>query len=111
MQLKLKQPIPEMSLVDFARFFKDYFGIQAQMVPDKAYAVRLVGSPFNPFAEECRSITVYAHNRGAVVSPLNTLSVLEKFSIPLEDFSNAYQAFQAKRGEPSPVQLHKGTVH
>ena len=101
-----------MSLGDFVTFFKDFFGIQAEMIPDRPYAVRLVGSPFNPFVEECRSLTVYAHNRGSNVSPLNILAVLEKFSIKLPDFWNAYQAFDAKSREaPTVLRKPAGTIN
>ena len=54
---------------------------------EKAYSIRFVGSPFNSFVEDCRSILVYTHSRGSsYLSPLNVKSILNKFEIQESDF-------------------------
>lgn len=62
------------------------FGVQSEPVVGRSYAVRFMGSPYNPFVEDCRSIQVTAHNKGRLVSPLVIKSVLEKFEIKEPDF-------------------------
>ena len=91
----------EMLLHDFTKVMKEYFGILNEVVPRRIYAIRLIGSPYNAFVSECRSIQVMAHHRGkaqpAHISPHHIRAVLNKFNIQEKDFLDALT------GKPSPL--------
>src|SRR5439155_10952275 len=68
--------ISELQLQDLIRILRRV-GIYAELPPDSKYAVRFVASPYNSFHPDCRSIRIYAHNRGTSVSPLVIRQVLQ----------------------------------
>lgn len=83
--------VAEISLEEFTRAMKT-FHIVSEPVPNRPYAVRYTGSPYNPASEDCRSLQVTAHAKGTKLSPLVIFSVLEKFAIPVEDYLEALAA-------------------
>ncbi len=83
--------VTEVSLEDFTRAMKTFL-IYSEPVPGRPYAVRYTGPPYNPSVEECRSLQVTAHAKGTKVSPLVVFSVLEKFSVPVEEYLEALAA-------------------
>src|SRR5437870_9051541 len=104
-------PIPEMELSDLVLIFREHFGILSEPVEasieTKPYWVRLIGSPYNAFVEECRSIRVMAHNRGRLVAPIVIKQVLEKFAITEAEFRGAYNIFFARKDEQPSRQQEK----
>ncbi len=91
--------IPEMELEVLVHVMRTSFDIVTEAVDGKPYAVRFVGSPYNPFVEDCRHIQIFTHNRGRSVSPHNIKAVLAKFDIGEKAFMEA--AFSNR--PPSPV--------
>jgi hypothetical protein len=78
-------------------------------MPDHPYAIRLTGSPYNPFLPDCKSLKVMAHNRGMKLSPYVVKQVLEKFGIPEIEFLAAWSTVtplraDARTGTQLPIQ-------
>jgi hypothetical protein len=65
------------------------FDIHNLQVEGRPNCVRFIGSPYNAFVEDCRSMQVNCHARGKTgrgVCPLGIKALLDKFEIPEEDF-------------------------
>ena len=88
-----RSSIPEMELGDFCRLMKDCYGILHEPVVRRPNWFRFIGSPYNAYAEECRSISMMAHNRGTRFSPHHIKQVLAKFRIDEEHFKDCYNQF------------------
>lgn len=88
-QPQLLESIPEIDLEVLMRVLRTSFSIVSEPVDKKPYAVRFIGSPYNPFVEDCRNIQIFTHNRGRSVSPHNVKAVLAKFEIEEKDFLDA----------------------
>jgi len=98
--------IPELSLQDFVTILKG-FGVYAELPEDSRFAVRLVGTPYNSFVPDCKSIRIMAHNRGTMVSPLVIKQVLEKFAIAEMEFLEILarsQGAERPGASPPPIQ-------
>jgi len=81
-----------MELATFVRLMREEFAIYAE--PWKQpYGVRFVGSPYNTFLPDCRSLVIFAHNRGTMISPISIQRVLDKFGKTSDEFRAAYNAF------------------
>jgi hypothetical protein len=77
---------------------REHFSIYTEDVEGKSYAKRFVGSPYNTFVQECRSIVVYTHNKCPErLSPHSVLAVLSKFGIAKDDYKNAYLLYFSQR--------------
>ena len=79
----LQQPnaaVVETTVEDFSRILRQHFQIMNER-GSKSYAVRYIGKPYDYSIEECKSIQVFAHNRGTMFSPLVIFAVLDKFEI------------------------------
>lgn len=81
--------VAEISVEDFTKILRATFGIYAELVPGKAYAVRYTGSPYDHSQEDCRSLVVYSHAKGTTFSPLVIFSVLSKFDISVPSYNEA----------------------
>lgn len=81
--------VAEISLEEFTKVMKASFSIYSDPVPGKPYFVRYTGAPYDPSNEDCRSIQVPTHAKGAMLCPLVIFSVLDKFEIPVEDYLEA----------------------
>lgn len=92
--------IPEMEIEVLVHVMRASFDIVTEVVDGKPYAVRFVGSPYNTFVEDCRSIQIFTHNRGRSVSPHNIKAVLAKFDIGEKTFMEA--AFSNRSPNPVP---------
>lgn len=86
--------VPEMDLEALIKLMRAFFQIITERVDDKPYAVRFIGSPFNTFVEDCRSIQVFTHNCGLKMSPHNIKAVLAKFEITEAAFLESLSAFE-----------------
>src|ERR1700722_2596794 len=65
------------------------FGIHHLPVDGRPNCVRFIGSPYNAFVEDCRSMQVNAHSRGRTSRgecPLVVKALLVKFEINEQDF-------------------------
>jgi len=89
-----------MNLEVLMHIMRASFDIVTEVVDGKPYAIRFVGSPYNTFVEDCRSIQVFTHNRGRSVSPHNIKAVLAKFDISEKTFMEA--AFPNRPQNPVP---------
>jgi hypothetical protein len=77
---------------------REHFSIYTEEVEDKRHAKRFVGSPYNTFVPDCRSIVIYTHNRiPERVSPHSVLAVLAKFQIAREEYRSAYLTYFSQR--------------
>jgi hypothetical protein len=96
--------IPEMTLEVLSGVMKQHFDVLSEPVAGKPYAIRLIGSPYNAFVPDCRSIQVMTHNRGtspALVSPHNIKRILAKFDIPEDDFLISISNIQKPPSAPT----------
>ena len=102
--LKPKQQheeIPELELQALILTMRA-FDIHNLQVEGRPNCVRFIGSPYNAFVEDCRSMQINCHARGKTsrgVCPLVIKSILEKFEIPEEDF--LYALNTGARPKPS----------
>ena len=94
--------IPEMDIGEFARLMKEEFSILHEPVKGRPYWFRFTGSPYNPFVDECRSLSVMGHNRGTRLSPHHIKHILAKFGIEEAQFKDAYNRF-FDISPPSPI--------
>lgn len=86
-----RHKIPEVEVWLFAQLMKDRFEVLHESSKEKPYWYRFIGSPYNPFCSECRSITVIAHNRGTKLSPLLIRQILATFGIGENEFLEALE--------------------
>lgn len=95
-----------MDLGPLSQILKDYFQILSESQP-QPYKIRFIGSPYNAFVADCRSLVITAHHRagsrGMQVAPIVVSHILRKFEIPENDFRNAYNTyFSRQANDPSP---------
>lgn len=93
--MQQRDSIPEMDITALIKMMRACFQIVTEPVDGKPYAIRFMGSPYNPFCEETRSIQVFGHNRGSKMSPHNIKAVLAKFEITEATFLESLAAFES----------------
>ena len=77
----LDTAIVEISVEAFSRIMRTHFGIFSEPVANRPNAVRYTGPPYDQSNEDCRSLQVFAHARGTMLSPLVIYHVLDKFEV------------------------------
>ena len=87
--LQPNDAVVEISVAEFTRVMKVYFGIYSEPVPGKPYFVRYTGPPYDQTNEDCRSMQVPAHAKGTLFCPLVIFSVLDKFEITCAEYLEA----------------------
>jgi hypothetical protein len=89
LQTQPSEEVAESTVEEFSRVLRQHFGIFNEPVPHKPYAVRYTGEPYNQSDEDCKSIQVFTHAKGTMLSPLCIYSVLSKFEIPVQRYTEA----------------------
>ena len=75
------EEVAESTIEEFSQVLRQHFGIFSEPVPHKPYAVRFTGEPYDQDHEDCKSIQVFTHAKGTMLSPLCMQAVLSKFEI------------------------------
>lgn len=92
--LKPLELVSEMDMGDFRRLMKERFAVLSDSTSGKGYLVRFTGQPYEVHSALTKSLTIPAHNRGTLVSPLCIGRVLEKFKISIKTFVDNQKTFK-----------------